>query len=307
MKPGWLVSGLAALALCACNGGSRGGFGAAGISVPFQAAGSTVVYAGPASGGPSSATASFTSGTGITALGTPLSDNAANTVALKTNAAGEIDTITLAIATGNNGPALPATAFAAVTQGTTTLTAAQFASLLSAIAATPSGTANAVYQGTVAGLSASAYGAWMRSTGGGNYDVGMYAFGPETAAMPVAGTATYNGTTLGFGTSDTKAPFAFAGTAQIMANFGTGTITSLKFTSIVTKDVNDANPGPIVADFSGSGAIVGNQYNLVISNGTLAGVASGLFHGTAAAETAGAWSATNGVNFKMIGSYGARK
>jgi hypothetical protein len=313
---------LGTLALAGCGHG--GGGGASGIQVPFQTAGTTVLYSSagtaatsfpnsvtPTLGGPSSSSVSFTNGTGITASGIEPASTVGNTVTLTTKVDGTVSTITINIMTPGTGPALgpptePPQTFAGVAQGMATLTTAQFSALLAAIAAAPAGTSNAVYQSAVAGLSFSAYGAWMYSNGGGNYNVGTYAFGPQTATMPVVGTATYNGSTLGFGANNAT-PFTFTGSVQSTANFATDAITAFNITGLITRDVNDANPGPAVANFSASapGAIAGSTFSAPIGNGTLTGLANGAFYGPNAAEAAGVFNVANpGKTLTLTGAYG---
>jgi hypothetical protein len=316
------VAGTMALALAACgHGGSHGS--SSGITVPFQPASTPAVYAAPGSGlanlvpgGPSSASAVFTAGAGVTGSGQAPADTAGNTVTLTTDSARNIFTIAINIAApGGTGPALLQT-FTATQQGGAILTAAQFAALVAQIAASPVSIANAVYQGSVAGLANSAYGAWMQSAGGGSYNVGVYSFGPETlaAAMPTMGTATYNGTTLGFGANGT-APFTFTAAAQVSANFATHAITNLQFTGFATQDVNDALAGPAISTVVGAGAIAGNKYGFAV-NGTVTptggaatavtGTVNGLFYGANAIETGGTWKASNLANtITLIGGFGA--
>ncbi len=314
----WLpVLGAVSLALAACgHGGSPTGNNTKFV-VPFQPASTTASYGAPGSGlpnlvagGPSSASAAFTSLTGITGSGGAPGDTLGNSVTLTTDSAGSLSTIAINIATpGGTGPAL-SQSFAAGTQGSATITAPQFSALLAAISAAPATTANMVYQGAVAGLSSSAYGAWMQSIGGGNYNVGMYSFGPETAVMPVAGTATYHGTTLGFGSNGASA-FTLTGNATELVNFGTQTVTSLTFSGLTTQDVSDANPGPALGTISGTGGIVGNKYSFALTGnsvpgGALNGSVNGMFYGPNALETGGTWKAANvGNTLTVIGSFGA--
>jgi hypothetical protein len=313
----WGLAVVGTVALAACGGGGLGTAG--GIAVPFQAANSTAAYAAPSAGGPSSASVAFTNGTGITGAGLAPADTAGNTVTLTTDSAGNLVTITITINTpnpvGGTGPGL-SQRFAAANQGTATLTAAQFAALVAAIATSPITTANAVYQGAVAGLKTSAYGAWMQSNGGGSYNVGVYAFGPETPAMPTTGTASYNGTTLGYG-SNGAAPFTFAGNAQMTANFATNAITNLQFSNLATHDVNDGAAGPTLSTISGNGPIAGNTYTFAVAGTAtpiggaataVTGAVNGQFFGVGAAETGGTWKAANiGNTVTLIGAFGAHQ
>jgi hypothetical protein len=306
MKTVLAVWAITAMSLAGCGHGGGAGAEGGAILVPFQAANTTVTYSAPAAGGPVSSSAAFTAGTGLGVPGIAAGDTVGNTVTLKTNPDGTLATIAINIATGNGGPTVSQT-FAGAVQGTTTIPVTQLAAILSAISTAPATVANAVYQGVAAGLSFSAYGTWLQSIGGGSYNVGMYAFGNETAVMPAAGTATYKGSTLGFG-SNGAAPFVFTGQAQMAVNFATNTVTSLQFTNLTTMDVNDNNPGPALANLTGTGGIVGNKYTFAIGGGALAGAVNGMFFGTTANETAGTYNAANvGKTLTILGSFGAHQ
>lgn len=319
----WLpVLGAMSLALAACGPGGGSNQNGGGFAVPFQAANTTASYSAPGSGlpnlvpgGPSSASAAFTLGAGITGSGGAPGDTIGNSVTLTTNVSGNLFTIAINIAApGGTGPAL-SQSFAAGATATTTITDTQFAALLQQIAISPATTANAIYQGAVADLSYSAYGAWMQSIGGGSYNVGMYSFGPETTVMPVAGTATYQGTTVGFGaynSGPTNQPFTLTGSVLETVNFATGTVTGLTFSGLTTQDVNDANPGPALGTITGAGAIVGNKYSFALAGnstpgGALTGTVNGMFYGPTANETGGSWRAGNvGNTLTVIGGFGAK-
>jgi hypothetical protein len=106
--------------------------------------------------------------------------------------------------------------------------------------------------------------------------------------MPTNGTANYKGSTLGFGSNGTS-PFVFTGLAQMSVNFATNTVSSLQLTNITTQDVNDNNPGPAIANLTGTGAIVGKPSLTKIGSTT-----STVTIGTANTSL-GAVSITNGV------------
>ena len=225
MRAVYAVWAVAAAALQGCGHGGSSNAGGGPVLVPFQAAGTTVTYTAPAAGGPVSASAAFTAGTGLGAPRIEPGDTVGNTITLTTTAAGTLATITINVATGGGGLTLSQN-FAAVSQGSSTIPLTQLAAIMTAISTAPAATANAVYQGVAAGLSASAYGLWTQSIGAGSYNVGTYAFGVETPVMPTTGTANYRGATLGFG-SNGAAPFVFTGLATMGVNFATNTVTSL--------------------------------------------------------------------------------
>jgi hypothetical protein len=295
--PLWVTMALA-LASCGGGGSSSGLAGNTEIAVPFQSAGSLTSYNG------SSASVSFDAGTGITTAGAPEpADTANNVVILNTDDNGGLQAVTVGIATTNGGP----------TQGLVTIsngigdavlaTAPAIASLASTVA--HGGANQLVYQGVIAGLSFSAYGAWLVNTAGSNYNVGTFALGTETAGaqMPATGTASYTGTTLGFG-ANSAAPFTFTGTAAIGVNFATNSVTNATFGNFVTQDVNDSSAGPTLPNLTGTGSIVGNKYTVPIAGTGLTGSAAGAFYGPAANETAGVFQA-NGGTVSLIGSFGA--
>lgn len=153
-------------------------------------------------------------------------------------------------------------------------------------------------------LSFSAYGIWASDDGGGNGRVGVLAIGNETspAAVPMAGTATYNGTTIGAAASTTAA-FALTGTAQIVANFGAGSATTT-FSNITTENIATNAIGAL-PNLTGTSVIAGNKYTGPLAGGALAGQVNGTFYGPVAQETAGVWNVSGG-GLTAIGSFGAK-
>ena len=108
------------------------------------------------------------------------------------------------------------------------------------------------------GLSSSTFG--IRATNDGSSGrIGVVAGGNPTplAAMPTAGTATYNGATIGAAASSSAA-YALAGNAQLVANFSTNTVnttlSNLQFENTATNVVT-AQP-----NLTGAATITGNQY-----------------------------------------------
>ena len=295
--PVWMTI---AVALAACGGGGSSNSGAISeVTVPFQNPSTSVAYSA------SSASVSFTAGTGITATGAPApADTAGNTVTLNTDGNGGLSEVTVTTATTNGGPTVTNLGITNGIGDTALVPASSIASLLSIVAG--GGVPQTVYQGSSAGLSYSGYGIWMQNAGGHNYNVGTYALGSETTTMPTTGTASYSGTTLGFG-SNGAAPFAFTGAAALGVNFATGAVSNVTFSGFTTQDVNDGNPGPTLPTLTGSGGagtIVGNKFAVPIAGGALGGSTAGAFYGPNANETAGTFQAAGG-GISLIGSFGA--
>lgn len=299
--------GALAFVLSACGGGgSRGGEGTlnqqgsnpgAGLPVVvnFQASDATVVY--------DAASAAITANADLGVTGSRIdAAGIGSTVSITTGANGYLSSVTLNILT-------PGAAFDQTYTSVMPLTGLTLNELATALEGVnnASNTANgfiAAQQAQAQTLSASAYGIWAANDGGGNGRIGVLAIGNETtpAAMPMTGTATYNGTTIGVGTSTTTA-FALSGTAQIVANFATASVTT-SFSNIVTQNLA-TNAVGAMSDLTGASVIAGNKYAGPLAGGGLAGQVSGTFYGPAAQETAGVWNVSGG-GLTAIGSFGAR-
>ena len=154
-------------------------------------------------------------------------------------------------------------------------------------------------------LSYSVFGVWTAPDGGSFGRVGVFAAGVETAAgsVPLNGNATYNGMALGLGT-DSNGAFAFAGDAQIVADFSSQSVRTT-FSSLVTHDPV-TNKTDTLPPLSGTSTITGNKYSGSINGGALSGNVEGAFYGPGAEETAGVLRAQGGGT-TLLGSYGARR
>ncbi len=158
-------------------------------------------------------------------------------------------------------------------------------------------------------LSYTAYGLWG-SANGGNTNVGTLSAGVPTTAMPISGTATFNGTTLGSATETlsyfprTSTPMALWGNIQLVANFSSRII-STNISNIQTQSINNSVIGTL-SNINGSATISGNQYLGTLSGGGLSGTQVGSFYGPNAVETGGTWKVSGG-GVTAIGSYGAKQ
>jgi hypothetical protein len=156
------------------------------------------------------------------------------------------------------------------------------------------------------GLSSSAYGIWAVSGKTLPGDVGLFAFGNLTPAtsVPNTGSATFNGIAIGAGgATNVGATYYLQGNAQIIANFGSQTVTTNLTNFVASSYATTAKTS--VPDLTGASTIAGNAYTGPLSGGGLVGTIKGNFYGPAAQETAGVWQATGGGN-TWIGSYGAK-
>jgi hypothetical protein len=151
---------------------------------------------------------------------------------------------------------------------------------------------------------------WLNdSQGNGSGRLFAFAFGNPTsgAAMPVSGSATYNGTTSGAGgAADSKTPnslTALQGNAQIVANFSNQSVNA-KLTNLTTQNLYTSAMGTL-PDLTGTAAISGNAYSGAIAGTGLSGSIKGNFYGPAAQETAGVWQASGG-GINWVGSFGAK-
>ena len=161
------------------------------------------------------------------------------------------------------------------------------------------------------GLNYSAFGLWAVSyendpTGNGAGRAYPFAFGNLTPSpsVPVTGSATFNGTTIGLGGGGgANSLYALQGNAQIVANFSTQSVAA-KFTNLTTQNIYTNATGTL-PDLTGASTITGNAYSGPITGTGLTGSLSGHFYGPAAQETAGVWQASGGGN-SWMGSFGAK-
>src|SRR5262249_26776817 len=142
-------------------------------------------------------------------------------------------------------------------------------------------------------LGSSIYGFWAISDSSTGGRVGVFATGNETPAgsVPILGTATYNGSTLGVASS-AGAEFALTGTAQLVAHFAAATVTTT-LSNLQTENVSTGATGTLTS-LTGIQTIAGNRYTGPLAGGSLSGTLNGTFYGTNAAETAGVWNAAGG-------------
>lgn len=189
------------LSVAACGGGGGGGSAAPSdpnhVVIPstFQGANTTTTY------GAASAAGSFSDTTGIIGSGIAAADTG-STVTVSTDANDHLSSLAINVTNGGS-------TFSATYAGTQfvslsgPITLAELASGIELVANASAGTTGIVFQGVNQNLSYSAFGAWLSNDGGGNFRVGNLAAGVETVTMPIVGTATYSGTTMGVGATGT--------------------------------------------------------------------------------------------------------
>jgi hypothetical protein len=155
-------------------------------------------------------------------------------------------------------------------------------------------------------LNYAAYGLWASGDTATAGRAGTFAFGSLTpaASVPSTGSATFNGITIGVGGATSGSTvYALLGSAQIIANFATQSVTT-NLTNLSTQNISTNAVGSL-PNLSGTSAISGNAYAGTIAGTGLTGTINGNFYGPAAQETAGVWQASGGGN-AWIGSYGAK-
>jgi transferrin binding protein len=283
--------------LSACGGGHSGSSSPMPdpnqTSFRFQGASTTVVY--PVD----SAAMGFSTVGGVSASGIDPA-GAGSTLTVTTDAEGRISSLTITVTTAGVN-------FSHTYDGSTLhplstpLTLASLANLVQRVGNAAPGATGFVFQAP--GLSFSTFGTWLSNDGGSNFREGVLAGGTQTASMPTLGTATYNGSTTGFGANG-AASFVLMGNAQILANFGNGSVTTT-FSNLTTQDVNTNAVGAL-PNQTGSGIISGNRYSTAISGGSMSGGANGTFYGSTAQETAGVWKSSGG-GITAMGSFGAHQ
>jgi hypothetical protein len=291
------------MGLAACGGGGGGGSGSSAVlptpgpapSVPFQAPNTTVTY------NVDSATAYIINqSVASTTLEPSGGGNNIRTssITVTTNATGAISQLSLSIQSAG-GPF-----FRTYTDigSLPTLTLGQLSTLLQAVNTTVGAEG---FLGEAPGLSYSAYGIWASNDTSTSGRFGAVALGSPTpvGSMPVSGTGTYQGSTLGAGI-DGAGPYALRGNVTMSVNFGTGaattTISGVQRQNLVTNNVS------VGADLVGSGTVSANRVSTTLSGGGSSGDLNGSFYGPSAQEVAGAWRVTGGGN-TAIGSFGAKR
>ena len=152
-------------------------------------------------------------------------------------------------------------------------------------------------------LNSSTFGAWLLNEAGNDLEMGTFAGGNETplANIPVSGSATYTGYTIGMGATGTDL-FALRGSITIDADFAALDVTST-ISGISTLNMNNISGS--LPNLTGSGAMVGNDFTTSLSGGGLNGGLTGAFYGTNADETAGTWRVTGGAT-TAVGSFAAQ-
>jgi hypothetical protein len=182
------------------------------------------------------------------------------------------------------------------------LTLSQLANLLQVVNTTV-GAEGFIGEGP--GLSHSAYGVWAQNGTSTSGRFGAVALGSPTlvGAMPLSGTGSYQGSTLGAGI-DGAGPYALRGNVTMSVNFGTGaastTMSGIQRQHLVTNNVS------VGADLSGTGTVSGNRVTTTLAGGGSSGGLHGTFYGPSAQEVAGAWRVTGGGN-TAVGSFGAKR
>lgn len=296
-----------AVALCAllagCSGGG-GGTPAATAAAPAPAPAVAPPAAG--TGGPinlqdPNSTVSYQAATLYGSLVNATSGK--TTVTLTTDASGKLKAVSFDLpgfSLTDSGPTVSPTSSSTVAIGNVAI-------ILRETIGSPSTKGYTLSQ--VAGtqiLSSSAFGLWGLGDQAGGA-LGGFAFGNLTpaTAIPVTGSASFNGTVTGMGLANNgNTIYALQGDTQINANFSNQSVTT-KLTNLNTMNVSTSALGSL-PDLTGNSAISGNAYSGAISGGGLTGTMTGNFYGPAAQETAGIWQAAGGGSF-WSGSYGAKK
>jgi hypothetical protein len=281
----------ALLTVSACGGG--GGSGPGPTIVPFviQPAGTTVTY--PINSASVATTNGVVTGSRIDQPG------AGGTFTVTTDGSGNVSAVQFNVATPTSNFTLTNNNINPTLGGLNLL-----ANILYSVNTNPGSTGYFRSGGNGVSLSYSSYGGWASNDGGTGL-FGVFAFGSMTppASMPVTGTATYSGSTIGIAASATNS-YAFNGTVQLQANFANSTVgttvSNLQFQDTVSNTVTSQ------PNLTGSATITGNQYSGTLSGGTLIGTSTGTFYGPAANETAGVWRAAGG-GLTAVGSYGATR
>jgi len=287
--------------LAACGGGGGGGNPgpAAFTSFPIPASSSAVMSCDSAQG---TYVANLT--TGQVTPGAINPQQAGATFTVTTDTTGAPSAFKLTTASGTN-----------LTWTSPVDTLGQLSANPNVIAAVSANGQNLVLAGnpTTQGWSYQNFGVWETGAGTGSGTYGEASFGAATPAgsVPTAGTATYNGTSIGFyvdaagtqyyTTSNLTSNANFAARTLSFATSGTQQSTSLGLGSFSTNTILDFTGA--LAYSAGS-----NQFTGAVNNtgSTLIGTTTGRFYGPAAQEIGGTFS-LGGSAGNYGGGFGAKK
>lgn len=287
----------AGLALVACGAGGGGGTAASALpalgpapTTTAQAPNTTVTYQ------VDSASASIFAGSVSSTRLDPTGSGGSVTVT--TDGSGAISRVTLNIASAGGSFNQTYTDVGS----SSVLSLGQLANLLQLANSTVG--ANGFYS-EGEGLSYSTYGLWASNDSASFGRFGAIATGltTSTSAMPVTGSGTYRGQTIGAGI-DGAGPYALRGNIEVAVSFGTRAATTT-ISGIQRQNLN-TNAVSAGANLTGTGSVTGNRVSTSLAGGGSNGSLVGTFHGPSAEELAGAWRVTGGGN-TALGSYGAKR
>jgi len=308
-------------ALSACSGGGGGSGGGAivatpapapvpatpivttsGVPISLQAANTSVTYQA------ASTSANISSNPNV-AGSLILPSGQGGTVTLTTDASGNLSKLDFSINTAGKPANAQFTNFSISLTSPNTIQASRLASLLDFVYEYSNSAGYTLSQ--VAGaqsLSSSAYGVWATDD---DLTVvsraGTFAIGNLTSpsSMPATGSATFTGSTTGVGGATSgNGYYVLQGDAQVIANFGTQSVTT-NLTNLKTQDIYNSTATGTLPNLTGTSTLSGNAYAGSIAGTALSGTIKGNFYGTAAQETAGVWQASGSGN-AWLGSFGAK-
>lgn len=298
-----------ALLLAGCAGG---GGGSAASPAPQATADNIVVGAGGSSSAPA---VLATDTTPVTTAGVTYPANLTVARPIGSDPAGVSASVT------NNSAAAFDVTVNSVTDGTSASERFTEANVVvrqpDVIVATKIGGDNLIHEVVLGGvdtLSYTRWGFWARSDSnkvlGANEIVATLYGGRETpvGAVPIAGSATYLGITVGVGIDRAGVVDAIAGNLSLTANFSTSTVSGS-----VTGLINSQS-APLDARATMAGTVGGNGYAGTVQGTNLSGNTvlgsgnfDGKFFGPAAEETAGKWNFNSTDGSKLMGAFGARR
>jgi hypothetical protein len=301
VRTGMLLVSLVAMA--GCGGGGGGGGGSSVVlptpgpapSVPFQAPNATVTYSVDVAS--AYVINQSVASTRLVPAGGDI-NNLPSYITITTNSSGSMSQISFAIQAPGGYFSSTYTDISSFPP----LTLNQLANLLQVVNTTVGADG---FIGEGPGLSYSAYGLWASNDTATSGRFGAVALGSQTplGSMPVSGTGTYQGSTLGAGI-DGAGPYALRGNVTMSVNFGTGaastTMSGIQRQHLVTNNVS------VGADLTGTGTVSGNRVTTTLAGGGSSGGLHGTFYGPSAQEVAGAWRVTGGGN-TTVGSFGAKR
>lgn len=168
----------------------------------------------------------------------------------------------------------------------------------------------AIIDPTVLGWNYQTFGVWARDLSPTTYDTGAISAGNVTpgSAVPLAGTALFNGLATGFYVNNLQSLFATAANMTANVDFAARTVGFATTGTVVVSATGGPAVGNASLDLAGTLSYPAgtNQFTGTVTAVGLSGAANGRFYGPGAEEIGGIYSLT-GAAGNMIGGFGGKR